>query len=588
MRHAWAVVAGLWLFLLAGPALASTEARFSLTDSQPRVDLWPYVTVLERDGDQLTIDDLLANKPRFTEPQTAYGTLGMRDDAIWLHIPVATSTDTDGRWVLDLDYPVVNRVDAYLVSGEIVQESAKLGNLVPRSQKPLDSRALSYPLQLQANQSYDIYLRVKNEGSMILPLTLVKPKQFHKQSLNEQMLQGVLTGLALCLLVYSLAQWLSLREHLFVKYAILISGSLMFNLLQFGIGAQYLWGGSAWMEVHAGGLSAMIAATGSFLFIEHALSGHNPTWLRQMMKGGAVLMVAFALGYALDWLNIHQVTMIVSTLGLAPALLGLPGAFRRARMGDHVGGYFLLAWAIYFATTAILIEVIKGRLAANFWTLHSFQFGATVDMLVFMRVLGLRTKALQVAIQRAQVERESLRVMAHTDPLTGLPNRRSLVPIIEAALASAQEGKLLGLYMLDLDGFKQVNDRYGHAVGDDLLVEVSSRLTSTLRNADVIARLGGDEFLVIAKDLPSEEAAQELGEKLLRPIEEPFVLSRHTCRVGVTIGYALAPLNASDARQLLEMADAAMYSGKQSGKHCVKRAVAMQSPHRSSPRAAAT
>ncbi len=542
-----------------------------IEDSRDEVELWPYVTVYEGKSEQLSIEQIIETKPRFTKPSTAYGTLGMRQEAVWLRVPLSTSAQTDGEWMLDFDYPVVNNIDAYVVSGGVIEQKAKLGNLVPRAEKPMDSRAITYPISLRPDANYAIYLRVKNEGSMILPMSLMKPSAFHKKALNEQMLQGLLVGLSLCLLIYSLAQWLSLKEHLFVKYAILISGSLMFNLLQFGVGAQYIWAGNKWMEVHAGGLSAMIAATGSFLFIEHALAAHIPRWLSKLMKSGAALMVAFSLCYVIDWLDINQVTTIVSTLGLAPALLGLPGAFRRTRMGDSVGGYFLLAWAIYFVTTAVLIEVIKGRLDANFWTLHSFQFGATVDMLVFMRVLGLRTKAMQMAAQRAQLERDSLRVMAHTDALTGLPNRRSLLPIIKAELESAREGKLLGLYMLDLDGFKQVNDQYGHAVGDELLVEVSRRLTNTVRSTDVIARLGGDEFLVIAKALQNESAAQELGEKLLRPITKPFELSHQTAHIGVTIGYALAPFDATNARQLLELADSAMYVGKESGKLCATR-----------------
>lgn len=574
LRRVWHVLAlaAAWLYLLLSPTLARAEERVLLVDSNPLVEVWPSVTILEDPGKVLTLEQVLDRVSEFETPDTAYGTLGMRKDAVWLRIPLTTAAESDGRWILDIDYPVINRIDVFVVSEGVVQQRATMGNLVPRAEKPLDSRAHSCPLKLGPGQAQDLYLRVVNEGSMILPITLAKPDVFHGRALDEQMLQGLLNGLALCLLLYSLAQWLSLKEHLFIKYAILISGSLLFNLLQFGIGAQYLWADNTWLELRMGGLSAMVAATGSFLFIEHALSGHIPRWLSQVMRAGAAVMVTFALCFALDVIDLDQVTAIVSTLGLAPALLGLPGAYRRARLGDHVGGYFLLAWAVYFVTTAVLIQVIKGNLGVNFWTLHSFQFGATIDMLVFMRVLGLRTKALQVAVQRTRLERDNLRVMAHTDALTGLPNRRSLQPIIEASLGGARDGKLVGVYMLDLDGFKEVNDRFGHAVGDELLVEVSNRLSATVRSTDFIARLGGDEFLVIASDLQNAGAAQELGEKLLRPFDEPFVLSNQTCQVGLTIGYALAPLDADQAKRLLEAADAAMYDGKHGGKRRVTRA----------------
>jgi diguanylate cyclase (GGDEF)-like protein len=308
------------------------------------------------------------------------------------------------------------------------------------------------------------------------------------------------------------------------------------------------------------------------LFIEQALAGPDiKPWLSRLMKFGTCLTVFFALCFAFDWIDVYQVTTVVSTLGLAPALMGLPGAVKRARRGDSVGIYFLMAWAVYFITTSILIEVIKGRVGVNFWTLHSFQFGATFDMLIFMRVLGLRTKALQTAVLHANLERESLVTMANTDPLTGLPNRRSLNSSVSAAVQHAGPDKLLAVYMLDLDGFKLVNDQYGHDVGDELLVAVAGRLKANLRSSDVVSRLGGDEFLVMSTGLKSAQQAQELGEKMQKAFNEPFVLTGQTCSLGMTIGYALAPLDGNDSRALLKRADAAMYSGKQSGKNCVRR-----------------
>lgn len=312
-----------------------------------------------------------------------------------------------------------------------------------------------------------MYLRLESVGAMILPITFSKPTTFHALALREQMLQGLLTGLALCLLIYSVANWVTLREVLFLKYALLVSGSLLFSLLQFGVGAQYLWPDNAWIELHMGGLSAFVAATGSFLFVEQALaSTGTKRWFSILTKAGAALTIFFALCFSLDLIDIQQVTAIVGTLGLAPALLGLPGAINRARQGDSVGYYLLVAWAVYFATKAVLIEVIKGNVGANFWTLHSFQFGATLDMLLFMRVLGLSTKALQSEVLRATRERDSFHSLAYTDPLTGLANRRSLTTSICSVLESAAANSILAVYMMDLDGFKQVNDKFGHDVGD--------------------------------------------------------------------------------------------------------------------------
>lgn len=563
----------LCLAVGATPVASASATVLVLDDATPSIQAWPAVTVLADPQGVLTIDDVAESTTPFAVPQTASGTLGLRREVTWLHIPLTVSEGSDGEWVFDLDYPPLQRIDLYIRSGNDLVKRAKLGILQAVSERPMASRSHAMSLPLTPGKSYDMYLRVETLGAMVLPVTFSKPTVFHASALKEQMLQGLLSGLALSLLVSSMAQWVTLREHLFGKYALLISGSLLFTWLQFGIGMQYVWPGNVWMETHAGGLSALVAATGSFLFIEQALAGPDmKPWLSKAMKGGAVLTITIALCYALDWISVQTVTAVVSTLGLAPALLGMPGAITRARRGETVGLYFLLAWAMYFVTTAVLIETLKGRLPVNFWTLHSFQFGATFDMLVFMRILSLRTKALQSAMRLATRERDKFHTLAHTDPLTGLPNRRSLNETITRELTTTSPQNMLAVYMLDLDGFKTVNDLHGHDVGDELLIAVANRLQANLRSSDIVSRLGGDEFVIMSSGLSTAEQAQELGEKLVRAFDAPCVLSHRICKVGLTIGYALAPLDEQDIFGLLKLADGAMYAGKMAGKHCVRRA----------------
>ena len=266
-----------------------------------------------------------------------------------------------------------------------------------------------------------------------------------------------------------------------------------------------------------------------------------------------------------------MITAIVSILGLTPAFMGIQRAVRLARLGDQLGRTLLLAWLIYFGCTAVVIGVIQGWVQMNFWSLHAFQFGSTVDMLLFLHVLGLRTKASRLAAMVANQERDAMRSLAHTDPLTGLLNRRGLGDALGRSLVNVSDDQLLAVYMLDLDGFKPVNDQYGHDVGDDLLVAVTSRLQGHVRQGDVVARLGGDEFVVVAGGLGSPVQAHELGLKLLGAFGSPFSLGDIKVKVGLTIGYALAPTDSNDAFELLKLADIAMYSGKQDGKCCMRR-----------------
>lgn len=573
---AWVVALGLSCLNLAAQAQQVSDV-LNLTDTRAQVAAWPGVRILADKGGALGLADVMAAPGQFSVPTTAANTLGLRKEAVWLRIPIAVDAASNGQWVLDIDYAVLNRVEVYVTQDQRTVQQAVLGNLQPYSARPMASRSHAVALFLKPAADYVVYLRVNTTGAMIVPITFNKPLAFLPHALAEQMLQGILIGLSLCLLLSSLAQWASLRESLFGKYALLVAAGLWFSLLQFGVGAQFVWTDNVWLELHSAGLSALLASTGSFVFIEQALAGPDRhRYFGRAMKTGAGLTVFFAFIYALDFIDTHTVTAIVGTLGLAPALMGIPGAVSRMRKGDSVGGYFLAAWLVYFVTTALLIGVIKGQVAANFWTLHSFQFGALFDMLMFTRVLMLRSQELHKAAERAIVERDTLHLLAHADPLTGLPNRRELNNTLETWLQQATPDSILAVYMLDLDGFKQVNDQYGHDVGDELLIAVAQRLQGHLRSTDLVSRLGGDEFIVVSAGLGHVDQARELGQKLLDAFSHPFRLNEQVCSVGLTIGYALAPHDGRDGGSLLKRADAAMYAGKQDGKNCIHRGEASE------------
>jgi diguanylate cyclase len=577
MMARWSLLLCLACVLGGQPVAQAAPAGIVLADDANRVEAWPSVTVLPDPGRELDIGAVIGQARRFEPPGSAYATLGLRKEPVWLRIPVETPAGAKALWVLDIDYAVLNRIDVYLArDGQVVQQ-ARLGNMQPFSQRLVQTRSHAVALELKPGASHELFLRVETLGAMILPITFMRPSTFHAEALDEQMLQGLLSGLALCLVFYSLVQWVSTREPLFVKYAVLTFGSLMFSVVQFGIGGMYLWRDVVWIEQHGAGLSALLASGATFLFVEEVLRGPAMNrFFSRIMFAGAAALGSTALAYALDLISVHAVSTVIGTLGLLPALMGLPGAVRRARDGDAIGWYFLAAWLGYFVSTAIMVGVIKGYVDATAWTLHSFQAGATLDMLLFMRVLGLRMQAIHNEARHAVRERDAFVSMAHSDPLTGLPNRRGLDARLAAALAQCAPDRLLAVYMIDLDGFKQVNDQHGHELGDELLVAVGQRLTQQLRAVDVVARLGGDEFVVTAEGLGDERQARELALKLMDAFHEPFELSQgRQCRVGLTIGYVLVPLDGTDLVSLMRRADAAMYAGKQGGKGCVRRAPAL-------------
>lgn len=161
---------------------------------------------------------------------------------------------------------------------------------------------------------------------------------------------------------------------------------------------------------------------------------------------------------------------------------------------------------------------------------------------------------------------KKLEHLAHHDVLTGLSNRLNYTANIRQAMKRAQRRKRrLALLLLDLDGFKEINDAYGHAVGDILLKVVAERLQDCVRNEDIVARLGGDEFTVILEDINQFEDAGFIADKILSSITVPVDIERKQIIPKTSIGISMYPDDAKDAEDLLRMADAAMYRSKELG-----------------------
>jgi len=203
-----------------------------------------------------------------------------------------------------------------------------------------------------------------------------------------------------------------------------------------------------------------------------------------------------------------------------------------------------------------------------------------MDSTVAQRKLALACQAIARAnakISRLEREVAELRHFAYHDELTGLPNRSLLLDRLSRAIAqAARQRKQVGLLLLDLDGFKAVNDRFGHASGDQLLRQVAQRLLTLVRKADTISRYGGDEFVVLLPEVDAPASVSEVTHKIHSRLKERFEIDGHSVVVTACIGTATYPCDGARAEDLLERADIAMYIAK-SRAHSA--AASMPMPH---------
>jgi len=215
---------------------------------------------------------------------------------------------------------------------------------------------------------------------------------------------------------------------------------------------------------------------------------------------------------------------------------------------------------------------------------HIFEFGMKyehwkVDDIIFVIfVLGVswmiygfrRYQDVSHEIKtRISAELEA-RALARHDPLTGLPNRRFFAEKLDEYLRGANDTQRLAVLMLDLDGFKTVNDRYGHAAGDKALSEFARRVAILLRAGSVLARIGGDEFAIIMPKIASLDDPTNLARRIAAAVAEPFVIDNSTTFFGVGVGIAIAPDDGIEPDELVRRADRALYRAKGAGPSSVR------------------
>ncbi|MDH4189284.1 MAG: EAL domain-containing protein [Betaproteobacteria bacterium] len=171
-------------------------------------------------------------------------------------------------------------------------------------------------------------------------------------------------------------------------------------------------------------------------------------------------------------------------------------------------------------------------------------------------------------IHARKIAEERLHYLAHFDPLTGLENRASLHSRLEQAMSLAQRNRRhLAVVFADLDGFKLINDSYGHRTGDALLRQVGERLKRTLRAEDLIARIGGDEFVVVISDAASDEVIGVVARKIIDALSRPYLVEGREVVVTASLGIGIYPSDGENCAQLLRNADSAMYHSKELGKN---------------------
>ncbi len=587
--------------MLRGLALAVLLLRFAASHAEavplpgPRdgVSIGIYADALEDPGGSLEFADVAgpAYAGRYERIGKETPNFGYTYSAFWLRfdLPREPGDLLAPLLSLEIRFPSIDSIELhvpYRGAAGLEYRVKRAGDLQPWDAREVKHRNHVFRIPMTGLADAPTYLRVRSESALTVPAYLWRPEALIAADRKSQLLYGLFYGLVIALFLYNLMLYLALRDRNYQWYVLYVF-SFGIGLAAFdGLAFQYLWPGSVWWANHA--LGTALCAT-LFFGTQFARSFLNTpaitVFADRFMLAAMALSAAGVLFAATGWLVSYGTIMrTLSALACATAGIVLFVSVRAVVEGNRPARFFLLAWS------ALLVFIALGALRnfalvpTHFLTLNGLHIGLALDVLLLSFALADRinsvkhekelAQAAAIASQAALLEREQfmaqlqereqqMRHMAQHDSLTGLPNRLSMQQRLSLAMEFAKRNrKKLAVMMVDLDGFKRLNDSRGHRHGDHVLTQIAGRLRTSVRGSDTVARYGGDELVVLAGELDRAGDVENIAEKIADMVSLPLSTDGVTENIGCSIGISIFPDHAEDAEGLIERADRAMYAAK--------------------------
>ncbi len=580
----------LFLFVLLasffGPTLTAEEIL--LTDTEGSYELNHAVSFLIDADRTLSAQEAYNLRNSFAEfPQESVQI--PREGVMWLHFRVRNNS-SHPNWIVE-NAMKVELMELFRYSDGRWRQQDRTGNMVPFSDRRLQTRNPAFELQVQENETAEVLIRLYDYQSASVQLELIELEAFRANYQRETFLLGLAFGFFAALIIYNSIIFLFNRDRAYLFYSLYMAAFFMNQLAQERLLSQYLTPnqpyGFFWFVLF-GSLTAAFGLEFFRRFIETGQSmprlDRGMRALRWVMAALAVSAFVYAGPVSADLLNVGS----LAAMGLI-----LWALVKRILRRDILALVCLLGSLLYLIGTAAEIVVTLVPAPVTPFALNAQLYGALAQVLFLGFALGAKTFRLRnqyeqiqqqyrknleqsVAERTRELEEANRKLEEHavTDALTGLYNRKELkrrMKEIDPYLARKGGGSsdyVVSVAYLDLDNFKYYNDTYGHGYGDEMLKETAEKLRTNTRPYDLLFRLGGDEFLIIMPEADLDTAGH-IVERIRGCFsaassstaqEEPLI----TVSIGLTSsGYQPGV----KLEELIQSADAALLKAKAQGKN---------------------
>jgi len=590
---AWAA---LCLALCASPTAAQS---LQLKPEHTAVELEPHLRYRHDPTGSRSPPEMLAaaRENQFLPLPEGRAAFGFTRGAYWFHTRLFNDSTIEQRWLLVLSYPLIDHVDVHLRYPDGTWRTLSSGDRLPFSSRSVRYRHPNFWLDLPQRTEVDLLVRASSESSLQVPLALYTGSAFAEMERQSQFAIGMYDGVLLALFLYNLLLWLAIRDtsHLWYTFHVGAFGLMMFCLN--GLAFETLWPASTQLANNAIPVSMALAQIAMHQFTRSFLNLRK-RWPLGDRLSLILMTLLIALGIASPALD-YRTAVIPLTLSVFPgAALILWQTVRSVREGYRPARLFLLAWSTLLMGTALYASVSLGILPKTFITEYGIQFGSALEIILLSfalayryanlrnenerlvreandqleRGVAKRTSELTSALEQLADANSRLRESNRRDVLTGAFNRRHFHDVFEQLLRqSAEQRRALGVMLIDLDHFKQVNDTHGHLAGDECLRFLARRLSEKVNTGNaVVARFGGEEFAVVVPDAAPNEVL-ELAESLRQCIaDSPVIYGDETIHLSASFGvYNVTPGVPTKADDALHRTDEALYIAKSRGRNCV-------------------
>jgi len=495
---------------------------------------------------------------------------GLEEEAppLWLKLSLVAPAESDGRYVLRVGRRFFESFDLYLPTADGGHEHFDAAHDRPADLRTLGLRYWAeFEIPPGQTRSLLLYVDIVQGNLRPLDLWVEDAAGFEDRRAATLLVFGLLLGLLVAMILQNLMLYLNLRQRGHLFYVLAMASLLLLLGVDTGLLQTYLLPEALLAQVNRIHLLATILTllTIALFFLAFVNPQRHLPGLTRVIRIAIILLGALALAsLVVPARHVLLPAIVLQPLQLAIQLILIVAAVRCGRRGATEGYIFLAAWTVFilsgFSRVFMSLDWLP-RLTALEYLMY---FGSVIEAAILALGLNWRVRQLYERHARAIEEQHKAARLANRDPLTDAWNRRFLKTYLEGLMATGPFDR--AVLMLDLDDFKQTNDEYGHAAGDEVLRELVRRCRRVLRPGDVVCRLGGDEFVIVLSDHAGRSGVQVAERVIAEVTRRPFRFVGMDIPVTTSIGVVSSAPPGGTLGDVLRMADQALYRAKEAGR----------------------